>query len=157
LIFINLIPYKKRSENFGSDGYILWKLIIQKLYRRPFVYPDTSATFSTKTSLLGLNDFIPPGFEVGIEILNDNTTTMGFVVGTLSKNLGIDREEAIEMMLNIHKNGGLLIPLKSYELAKEVSSAICDEAKREGFNLVCRAVLAQPLYGLRLSRKKPPQ
>lgn len=143
LILVNLIPSKARHENYGSDGYFIWKLILQFFRGQPYCYPDASATFSPKASLISLHGFVPDGFEVGVEILNDNSTTMEFVVHALTKHLKLPHEKAIEMMLTIHKKGGLLIPLETYELAQEVSSEISNEAKREGHDLVCRPVDAR--------------
>jgi ATP-dependent Clp protease adapter protein ClpS len=140
LFFWNILPRKNRKENFGTDGYILWKLIIQYLRKEAFVYPDTSATFSPKTSLLSNKELIPAGFRVGIEIFNDNTTSMEFVVNTLIRHLKISEEEAIKMMAAIHNNGGLLFPLESYAVAEAISSSISKDAQEKGFTLLCRPV-----------------
>ena len=140
LIVMNLIPRKIRGKNHGTDGYIMWKLMLQLIRRHPYGYPDTSATISSKRSLLSIDGFMPPGFKVGIEIFNDNTTTMEFVVGVLTKHLKLHPDKAVEMMIAIHKNGGILVPLESYALAQKVATSISDEAKCEGFNLVCRPV-----------------
>jgi ATP-dependent Clp protease adapter protein ClpS len=131
LFFWNIFPRKIRKENFGTDGYILWKIIIQYLRKQPFVYPDTSVTFSPKTSLLSNNELMLVGFKVGIEIFNDNTTSMEFLVNTLIKHLKITEEESIKMMAAIHKKGGLLIPLESYTVAEKISSSICNDAKKK--------------------------
>jgi ATP-dependent Clp protease adapter protein ClpS len=146
LFFWNIFPRKNRKENFGTDGYILWKIIIQYLRKQPFVYPDTSVTFSPKTSLLSNNELMQVGFKVGIEIFNDNTTSMEFVVNALIKHLKITEEESIKMMAAIHKKGGLLIPLESYTVAEKISSSICNDAKEKGFSLLCRPVEASQKY-----------
>lgn len=143
LIIINLIPKKAYSSNIGSDGYILWTLVVQVFSQRPYSFPDTSATFSPKTSLLFVDGFVPDGFSVGIEIFNDNTTPMVFVVDILSNHLGISREIATELMLTIHQNGGLLIPLETYERAVDVATAITSEAANRGYKFICRPVDAQ--------------
>jgi len=142
LIFLNLIPYKKGSENFGSDGYILWTLLMQVIRKTPYAYPDVSATFSPKISLLSRPGMVPKGFEVGIEIYNDNNTTMEHVVEALVTHVQLPRDEALAMMLTIHKNGGLLIPVETYEQAQEISSNIVDDARKMGYPLLCRAVRA---------------
>lgn len=140
MILWNLIPMKERRQNHGTDGYLLWKLLLQSLQRLPYGYPDTSATFHPNTSLLSEQGFIPAGFEVGIELLNDNSTTMEFVVNALVRHLKLPHDKAVETMLAIHNKGGLLIPTKTYALAVEISSAINDEARQEGVNLICRPV-----------------
>lgn len=146
LFFWNFFPRKNRKEDFGTDGYLLWKIIIEYLRKQPFVYPDTSKTFSPKTSLLSKKELMPAGFKVGIEIFNDNTTSMDFVVNVLIKYLKITEEESIQMMATIHNNGGLLIPLESYAVAEKISLSICNDAKEKGFSLICRPVEASQKY-----------
>ena len=154
LVIINLIPNKTRRKAYGTDGYLIWKLIHQWIRREPYGYPDTSATFHPKESLLNIHGFAPKGFKVGVEILNDNSTTMEFVVGALTKHLKMPQEKAVEMMLTIHNKGGVLVPLKTYALAQEISSAINDEAKREGYKLVCRPVDAQQAHSADAEKRR---
>ncbi len=139
-ILINLIPQKSRRDNYGTDGYLIWKLLAQVILRRPYGFPDTSPTLSPKTRLLKLNGFTPPRFKSGIEILNDNTTSMQFVVEVLIKHLSFTPEKAMKTMRTIHTKGGILIPLDSYEKAQEISSAVIVEAKQKGYRFVCRPV-----------------
>ena len=143
MIVLNLIPQKRSGENYGTDGYLLWKLTVNQILGRLYVFPDTSATFSPKTQLTRLQGYIPQGFKAGIEILNDNTTTMEFVVSTLTTHMDIAQEEAIAMMLDIHRKGGILISLPSYEKASEVARAITSDATANGFKLICRAIHIQ--------------
>ena len=75
------------------------------------------------TSLLSLPDFVPPGFTQGIEILNDNTTPMEFVVAVLSAHVGLSTEESVHMMVRIHTRGGALIPTASLVDAQRVADA----------------------------------
>lgn len=140
LIIANLFPYKHRTDNMGSDGYLLWALLIQMWHRKPYGFPDSSATISPNESLLDRSEFVPYGFEVGVEIFNDNKTAMECVVDVLVKHLAISREQAIELMLTIHKAGGLLIPLETYEHAQKVASGIVGDARQKGYPLVCRPV-----------------
>jgi ATP-dependent Clp protease adapter protein ClpS len=83
----------------------------------------------------------------GIEILNDNTTPMEFVIGTLVKHLGLEREDAILLMLNIHNNGGLLYPLPTLEKAEHVAAAMTSNALAHGYQLICRSVDANNRCG----------
>jgi ATP-dependent Clp protease adapter protein ClpS len=141
VILINLAPWKRRSESSGTDGYLLWKLAVRRLKGLPFGLPDTSATFAPETRLVRVRGFQPEGFTSGIEILNDNTTPMEFVVTTLSRNLEMSQEEAIKLMLEIHAKGGALVPL-SPSRAETVAAAIAGEAKAAGHPLVCRVAVA---------------
>ncbi len=142
LLVLNLIPHKSRSERFGTDGYLLWMLTLNKLRGRQYTWPDTSATFAPETRLTEVRGFAPPGFQTGIEILNDNSTPMDFVVQTLSAHLQLKEEEAIRLMLDIHTKGGLIVALPSREEADAIARAITFDAAAHGHKLVCRPVAA---------------
>jgi len=143
LIVLNLIPEKPRRSRIGTDGYLLWKLAANALRKRPFAMPETSATFPPEMRLAELRGFKPDGFLIGIEVLNDNTTPMEFVVNTLATHLQVSRDEAIQMMVTIHTNGGLMISLPTYEMAAATADGIAKDATTHGHKLVCRAVGAQ--------------
>jgi ATP-dependent Clp protease adapter protein ClpS len=96
------------------------------------------------TSLLSLPDFVPPGFRQGIEILNDNTTPMEFVVAVLSAHVGLSSEDSIRMMVRIHRRGGALISTPSLVDAQRVAAQITAEATTQGYPLVCTAVSMGP-------------
>jgi ATP-dependent Clp protease adapter protein ClpS len=92
------------------------------------------------TSLLKLKGFVPSGFACGIEILNDNTTPMVFVVSALGKHAGLDRRTSMSTMIQIHNRGGILLPFESYDLADRVATSIVADARANNHKLVCRAV-----------------
>src|ERR1700693_4550518 len=100
----------------------------------------TGRNLPPDTSLLKLPSFVPDGFESGLEILNDNTTPMEFVVSTLEKCASMDRKSAIRTMLAIHERGGILLPFGSREYAEDVANAINSEVRMHSHTLVCRAV-----------------
>jgi hypothetical protein len=77
-----------------------------RLPASPILPPDMS--------LISNPDFVPPGFTHGIEILNDNTTPMNFVVAILSAHLGLSPLDSNDTMLAIHTRGGALIPTPSF-------------------------------------------
>lgn len=143
MIVLNLIPEKRRHSHFGTDGFLLWALITRASRKLPFVWPDTSPTFSPETNLWKLKGFPPEGFANGIEILNDNTTPMDFVVNTLATHLKVSRDDAIKLMLTIHEKGGLMMTFPSYDEALAVADGISREVATNGHKLVCRAVGAQ--------------
>ncbi|MEW6585490.1 MAG: ATP-dependent Clp protease adaptor ClpS [Nitrospirota bacterium] len=146
MVILNLIPQKRHRQNYGTDGYLLWKLTSNRIFSRSYVFPDTSATLSPKTQLTQLEGYMPQAFKTGIEILNDNNTTMEFVVSTLKIHMEISQEEAIAIMVDIHTKGGILIPFPSYEKACDVAIAITSDAKSNGYRIICRAVnVQQPL------------
>ncbi len=92
------------------------------------------------TSLLSLPDFVPPGFTQGIEILNDDSTSMEFVVGVLRDHLGLTFEDATRTMLAVHRRGGALIATSSLADAERIAARITAEAVAHHFPLVCRPV-----------------
>jgi ATP-dependent Clp protease adapter protein ClpS len=145
LFFANLIPYVSKGGR-ANDGHVLWSLVRHLFGKVPFPFPASPAAsrvFSEGTRLLLIKDLVPEDFAVGIEILNDNTTPMELVVSTLVTHLGIEREEAITLMISIHSKGGALIKLPTIEKAVEVAKGISADARRHGHNLICRAVDAQ--------------
>jgi len=143
LLVVNLIPAKRRRLHVGTDGHLIWRLILNRIRQRPYAYPDTSATFPPETRLARLEGFTPAGFTTGIEILNDNTTPMELVVTVLMSHLQISRDEATKLVIAIHSKGGLLIPLETYEHAVRVASAISSDAEAKAYCLVCRPVDVQ--------------
>lgn len=102
--------------------------------------PAPPVILAPETSLLTLPDFTPEGFKHGVEILNDNVTTMDFVVATLGTHLGLTYKESIKTMLSIHNRGGALLPTPSISDAEKIAHEITAEATRHGYPLMCRAV-----------------
>ena len=79
--------------------------------------------FPPETSLLTIPKFVPPGFVFGIEILNDNTTPMEFVVTVLRAHLGLTEKDAVRTMLGIHEQGGVLLAMPSLVEARRIAEA----------------------------------
>jgi ATP-dependent Clp protease adapter protein ClpS len=144
LIIINLVP-EKSGSGLPTDGYVLWKLLIHVIANKPSPVPLASqqTVFPPDTRLLTIKELVPLGFLAGIEILNDKTTPMEFVVKTLMRHLDLDRDRAVSVMLAIHNKGGVLVPLPRLQRAKAVAAAIVADASASGHKLVCRAVDAQ--------------
>jgi len=104
------------------------------------VRPAPPVVLPPQTSLLDSPEFVPSGFRHGLEILNDNTTTMQFVVSALSTHLRMNDRDAVQAMLSIHKRGGALLPMASLADAKRAAEAVTAEATQQRYPLVCRAV-----------------
>jgi len=96
------------------------------------------------TSLLTLPDFVPPGFTQGIQILNDDSTPMNFVVSVLGTHLSLPREDANRTMLTIHLLGGVLLPTATLADAERIAALMTAEAGRLGYPLACSAVSIAP-------------
>jgi len=107
-----------------------------------FTIKDNSIVLPREVSLVTLEGYTPCDFRCGIEIYNDNTTPMEFVVSTLEKHLNIKRKEAIEIMLNIHTKGGVVLPLASFDDANRIANSIMNDTKEKNHALFCRAVNA---------------
>jgi ATP-dependent Clp protease adapter protein ClpS len=99
-----------------------------------------SPVFPPDTSLLRMRRFVPGGFSCGIEIMNDNLTPMVFVVSVLQNCMGLSENDAIRTMLEIHRKGGALLPMTSFEEAQRVAELASAEARAKNHPLVCRAV-----------------
>lgn len=142
VMVVNLFPFTV-GNGVRSDGGILWGLFLHKFRGHPHPFPDLygpSTVFSPDTSLVSVRSMVPEGFTTGIEILNDNTTPMEFVVAVLIKYIFLERERAIEMMLRVHESGGLLLPIDGTEAAQAIAAAITADARAAGHQLVCRMV-----------------
>jgi ATP-dependent Clp protease adapter protein ClpS len=105
--------------------------------------PGPSQVFPPETSLLTIPKFVPHGFVHGVEILNDNTTPMEFVVSVLGVHLGLSEKDAIRTMLAIHEQGGVLLAMPLLVDAKRVTEAVSMEAAKHNHSLICRAVSIQ--------------
>lgn len=145
LFAINLIPHRSARSGLATDGLVLWRLFLHVFRGHPHPHPPLDAKsaaespiFPPETRLLERPGFRPPGFVHGIEILNDRTTPMEFVVTALMTHLGLTREQAIVKMLEIHNAGGMLLALSSAKEAQRIADAVSAEAHVCGHSFVCR-------------------
>jgi ATP-dependent Clp protease adapter protein ClpS len=142
ILVINLIPHRTKSGH-SSDGKVLWELFrhVHLGGPQPAVVSMShgdSPVFPPEQRLLSLPQFRTASFKQGIEILNDPSTTMAFVLDVLSRHLGLNEEEATQRMLEIHHQGGVLIALPTKEEARKVADAITADARDGGHSLICR-------------------
>jgi ATP-dependent Clp protease adapter protein ClpS len=122
----------------------LLQRMVDRLFGVTRVPPgDNPVIFPPETSLLAQPKFVPAGFQHGVEILNDNTTPMEFVVNMLTGHIGLSHQEATRLMLSIHFRGGILLPLPSMADAEKAARAISAEARQNHHALICRAVSAR--------------
>ncbi len=70
-------------------------------------------------------------------MLNDDYTTMEFVVDILKKVFGHSTLEATSIMLNIHKHGQGLAGIYTKEIAEAKVSQVHSAARSRGFPLKC--------------------
>src|SRR3972149_4457965 len=92
--------------------------------------PDTGTDSRNESNL----EIIPP---YKIIFLNDDVTTMDFVVKTLIMVFKIDKMAAVRLMLEVHHNGGAVVavlPLEQAELRQQQTHSM---AQKEGYPLRC--------------------
>ena len=101
---------------------------------------DLSVVLPPGTSLLSILELVPGDFRCGIEVLNDNSTPMEFVVEILQAQLKLAYAEAVAAMLDIHKRGGRLFPTANLADARRIAETMSAASSARGHSLVCRAV-----------------
>ena len=72
-----------------------------------------------------------------VVMLNDNYTTMDFVVEILIGIFGKTEAEARKIMLSIHKKGSGVAGVYVYDIAVSKIAQVDEKAKKEGFPLKC--------------------
>jgi len=143
----SLIPMTSR-EGRPTDGRVLLQLAQDRFHGRTVLggtLPSMnsaalSPVFTPETALLTIAELVPPGFEQGVEILNDSQTPLDFVVDVLMRHFGSNGRQAIEQAVEIHNRGGLLMPLASVGEAERIAAAVAADAEAAGVLFVCRAV-----------------
>src|ERR1700677_555782 len=70
-------------------------------------------------------------------LLNDDYTPMEFVVHILEKIFSKNREEAVEVMLNAHRNGDGVCGVFTYEGAETKVAQVIEYARRHQHPLQC--------------------
>ena len=146
VLFLNILP-TKISGGIATDGAVLWQLFQHAYRRQPYPFAkyvavpaDQSPVFAPDTRLLSIPNLAPEGFKHGVEILNDKSTPMEFVVACLMRHLDLSHRDAVATMIAIHNNGGILLPLPSMARAEEIAAAIAADASQGGHLFVCRPV-----------------
>ena len=100
-----------------------------------------------------MSDFPDINFETGIDestetdykepelykvvLLNDHYTTMDFVVEILMLVFNKSSEEAVNIMLNIHRKGIGLCGVYTYEVSETKVETVHAIAREQGFPLKC--------------------
>lgn len=79
----------------------------------------------------------PPLYKV--ILLNDNYTTMEFVVYILQKYFQKNEHEARRIMLDVHNQGSGVAGVYAREVAETKVQQVMAHAEQEGFPLACKA------------------
>lgn len=77
----------------------------------------------------------PPLYAV--LLLNDDFTTMDFVVEVLQLYFGLDGDSAVEVMLNVHHHGKGVAGVYVKDIAETKAQQVIDHARAEGHPLMC--------------------
>jgi len=72
-------------------------------------------------------------------LLNDDYTTMEFVVFILQKYFHKNEHDARRIMLDVHHNGSGVAGIYPREIAETKVKQVMAHAEQEGFPLACRA------------------
>lgn len=77
----------------------------------------------------------PPRYAV--ILLNDDYTTMEFVLDVLRQFFGKSDDQAMQIMLRVHEQGRGVAGVYTYEIAETKVFQVHEHARNEGFPLKC--------------------
>jgi ATP-dependent Clp protease adapter protein ClpS len=80
---------------------------------------------------------MPSGLLAEVRLLNDDQTTMEFVVHVLEEVFGKDRESATRVMLETHSEGFGVCGIYPYDIAEAKVTEVLSFARRHGHPLRC--------------------
>ena len=75
----------------------------------------------------------PPLYRV--IYINDNTTTMEFVVGSLVEFFNYTVETATQLTVNIHDHGQAIVAVLPYEIAEQKGTEVTASAREQEYPL----------------------
>ena len=70
-------------------------------------------------------------------LLNDDYTPMEFVVHVLERFFGLRHEQAVEIMLTVHRRGVAVVGVFSFEIAETKVTQVMDYAQQHQHPLQC--------------------
>lgn len=73
--------------------------------------------------------------DYNVIFLNDDYTTMDFVVAMLVSVFHKPESEAVKIMETVHKTGSSIVGVYSYDIARTKSKIVVETARRNGFPL----------------------
>ena len=71
-------------------------------------------------------------------VLNDDITTMEFVITVLTDIFDYTENEAKELVVDIHENGSAVVAVYPYEMAEQKGIEVTLAARQEGYPLEVR-------------------
>jgi len=107
---------------------------IKQWIESKFAIPlDSKLVFSRK-------DFITTDFTLGIEFLNDDKTSMEFVIEVFMKYFDLTKDDATVAMLICHEFGSVVIPVDSADRGDQLVQAVIDEARHNSYPFECKVI-----------------
>lgn len=98
-----------------------------------------------KEIIMETDTFVKPRIEPKLDVkepklykviyLNDETTTMEFVIESLVTVFNIEREVAMDLTQKIHEEGSAVVAVMPYELAEQKGIEVTLLARSNGFPL----------------------
>ncbi len=79
---------------------------------------------------------IPSSYKV--IYINDDVTTMDFVIETLTAIFNLTRESSEELVYKIHTDGSAVVAVLPYEMAEQKGIEVTMLARQHGFPLVVK-------------------
>jgi len=95
-------------------------------------HPDGDTSVVTKTKSKTKR---PPLYKV--LLLNDDYTPMEFVVHILERFFGITHQQAVDVMLTVHRKGIAVVGVFTFEIAETKVTQVMDYARRNEHPLQC--------------------
>lgn len=134
---LNLFPTHSKELRLDSDAKRLFSIIafkksISQAKKYDLVVPNVRVKFQPAS------EANPE--HVQIELLNDSTTPMDFVVDTIKTFLNFNDFSAVLLMLSIHNDGDAKLGWLDIDVAKKLSEQINNEARTRGFPFQCRVL-----------------
>ena len=80
---------------------------------------------------------ISPPKKYGVFLMNDDFTTMDFVVFILKEIFGMSDSQAHRIMMLVHEQGKGLCGIYSFQIAQTKQQQVLSLAQQAGFPLVC--------------------
>lgn len=77
----------------------------------------------------------PPLYKV--MLINDDYTPMEFVVYVLQRFFGINHDQAVDLMMNVHQKGLAIVGVFSFEIAETKVTQVMDFARQNEHPLQC--------------------
>ena len=93
-------------------------------------YSDTSVIAKNRPKVKR-----PPLYKV--LLLNDDFTPMEFVVHVLEKFFSINHDNAVQIMLAVHKEGVAVVGIYSHEIAETKVTQVMDYSRKNQHPLQC--------------------